>query len=142
MEEDKDYTAMIEQIYKLMEDNNGKIESIAKTEKYSGDTSGHLTYFPNKLSGGSWDYYKDYRDYKDYIWNDTHITSTTSIGPNTVRHQELVTRLEKLEKLVEDRLLVLRPNKEMLEKYELLQSIYEQYKAAEALLYGNEDDDS
>jgi hypothetical protein len=142
MEEDKDYTVMIEQIYKLMEDNNGKIESIAKSEKYSGDTSVHSTYFPNKLSGGSWDYYKDYRDYKDYIWKDTHITSTTSIDPNAVRHQELVSRLDKLEKLVEDRLLVLRPNKEMLEKYELLQSIYEQYKAAEALLYGNEDDNS
>ena len=144
MEEDNDYITMIEQIYMLMEDNNVKIESIAKSEKHTSGTGVHSTYFPNKLSGGSqWDYYKDYTDdYKDYIWKDTHITSTTSIDPNTVRHQELVTRLEKLEKLVEDRLLVLRPNKEMLERYELLQSIYEQYKAAEALLYGNEDDDS
>ena len=141
MEPDKDYTVMIEQIYKLMEDNNGKIESIAKSEKYTSDTNVHSTYIPNKLTGGSpWDYYKDYTDYKDYIWKDTHITSTTTIDPNTVRHQELVSRLDKLEKLVEDRLLVLRPNKEMLEKYELLQSIYEQYKAAEALLYGGEDD--
>lgn len=140
MEEDKDYTAMIEQIYKLMGDNDSKIKQY--TDPASSGTNVHSTYFPNKLSSGSWDYYKDYTDYKDYVWKDTHITSTTSIDPNTVRHQELVVRLEKLEKLVEDRLLVLRPNKEMLEKYELLQSIYEQYKAAEALLYGNEDDDS
>lgn len=133
--EDKDYTAMIEQIYKLMENTN-------KIEKYSNTTSNtkvNSTYFPNKNTSGTsgWDYYSDY---KDHIWKDTHVTSTTSIDPNIVRHNELVSRLEKLEKLVEDRLLVLRPNKEMLEKYELLQSIYEQYKAAEALLYGGEDD--
>jgi hypothetical protein len=136
--EDKDYTAMINQIYKLMEDNNSKIEKYSDT---SSNTKVHSTYFPNKLSGGSqWDYYNDYTDYKDSIWKDISVTSTSTVDPNLVRHNELVSRLDKLEKLVEDRLLVLRPNKEMLEKYELLQSIYEQYKAAEALLYGGEDD--
>lgn len=136
MEEDKDYTVMIEQIYKLMEDNTSKIEKYNTTS----NTKVHSTYYPNKYTSGSWDHYNDYDDYKNKIWKDTHITSTTSVDPNLVRHNELVARLEKLEKLVEDRLLVLRPNKEMLEKYELLQSIYEQYKAAEALLYGGEDD--
>lgn len=136
MEEDKDYTVMIEQIYKLMEDNTNKIEKYSNT---TSNTKVNSTYFPNKYTSGTsgWDYYSDY---KDHIWKDTRVTSTTSIDPNIVRHNELVSRLEKLEKLVEDRLLVLRPNKEMLEKYELLQSIYEQYKAAEALLYGGEDD--
>ena len=137
MEEDKNYTNMIEKIYELM----GKNESIIK--KYDtgtkDTTSVHSTYFPNRLTSGDWNY-NDYNTYKDYIWKDTHITSTTSIDSATVRHQELVARLEKLEKLVEDRLLVLRPNPEMLEKYELLQSIYEQYKAAEALLYGGDDE--
>ena len=41
---------------------------------------------------------------------------------------------------IEKRLTILRPDDKMLEKYELLQSLYDQYKAAEALLYGEEDD--
>ena len=36
---------------------------------------------------------------------------------------------------IEKRLQILRPNPELLEKYEMLQSLYDQYKAAEALLY-------
>jgi hypothetical protein len=39
---------------------------------------------------------------------------------------------------IENRLLILVPNKEMLEKYEVLQDIYKQYKVAEALLSGPE----
>ena len=35
---------------------------------------------------------------------------------------------------IEKRLAILRPDPELLEKYEVLQSMYEQYKAAEALL--------
>ena len=37
---------------------------------------------------------------------------------------------------IENRLLILVPDKEMLEKYEILQEMYKQYKAAEALLSG------
>lgn len=35
---------------------------------------------------------------------------------------------------IEKRLAILRPDPELLEKYEMLQSMYDQYKAAEALL--------
>ena len=39
---------------------------------------------------------------------------------------------------IENRLSILVPDKEMLEKYEVLQDIYKQYKIAEALLSGPE----
>jgi hypothetical protein len=39
---------------------------------------------------------------------------------------------------IEKRLSVLQPDPKLLEKYEVLQGLYEQYKAAEAMLY--EDD--
>ncbi|MBC8429245.1 MAG: hypothetical protein H8D95_01515 [Candidatus Endolissoclinum sp.] len=39
---------------------------------------------------------------------------------------------------IENRLLILVPDKEMLEKYEVLQDMYKQYKAAEVLLSGPE----
>lgn len=37
---------------------------------------------------------------------------------------------------IKDRLAILEPKQELLDKYELLQSLYEQYKAAEAMLMG------
>jgi hypothetical protein len=37
---------------------------------------------------------------------------------------------------IENRLSILVPDKEMLEKYEVLQDMYKQYKAAETLLTG------
>ena len=43
-------------------------------------------------------------------------------------------RLESIEK----RLTILTPDDKLLEKYELLQGLYDQYKAAEALLYDND----
>jgi len=48
-------------------------------------------------------------------------------------------RLDKIEKY----LGILRPDPEKLEEYDLLKSLYEQYKAAEALLLGEQplDDD-
>lgn len=39
---------------------------------------------------------------------------------------------------IENRLSILVPDKEMLEKYEVLQDMYKQYKVAEALLSGPE----
>ena len=39
---------------------------------------------------------------------------------------------------IENRLSILVPDKEMLEKYEVLQDIYKQYKVAEAFLSGPE----
>lgn len=46
-------------------------------------------------------------------------------------------RLGKIEK----RLAILEPKQELLDKYELLQSLYEQYKAAEAMLMGPDPED-
>jgi len=42
---------------------------------------------------------------------------------------------------IKDRLAILEPKQELLDKYELLQSLYEQYKAAEAMLMGPDPED-
>jgi hypothetical protein len=42
---------------------------------------------------------------------------------------------------IEKRLGILRPDPKLLDKYELLQSLYEQYKAAEAILDGPDPED-
>lgn len=77
-----------------------------------------------------------------YSFND----NTT--GPTDIRiHDEngkeysfrnMFDRLDAIEK----RLTILRPDDKMLEKYELLQSLYDQYKAAEALLMGDDPEDN
>lgn len=41
---------------------------------------------------------------------------------------------------IEKRLTILVPDDKLLKKYEILQDLYDQYKAAEALLYDNEDE--
>ena len=51
------------------------------------------------------------------------------------RDDEIKSMSSRLE-AIENRLSILVPDKEMLEKYEVLQDIYKQYKAAEALLSG------
>ena len=42
---------------------------------------------------------------------------------------------------IEKRLGILRPDPKLLDKYELLQSLYEQYKAAEAMLYEDNEEE-
>lgn len=42
---------------------------------------------------------------------------------------------------IEKRLGILKPDPKLLDKYELLQNLYEQYKAAEAMLYEDENDE-
>ena len=54
---------------------------------------------------------------------------------NDPREEEINSINDRLT-TIENRLSILVPNKEMLEKYEVLQDIYKQYKAAEALLSG------
>jgi|13_taG_2_1085334.scaffolds.fasta_scaffold01177_15 hypothetical protein len=61
----------------------------------------------------------------DDYWNDM----------NDPREEEINSINDRLT-TIENRLSILVPNKEMLEKYEVLQDIYKQYKAAEALLSG------
>jgi hypothetical protein len=50
--------------------------------------------------------------------------------------KEMYKSLEAIEK----RLAILKPDDKLLEKYQILHDLYEQYKAAEALLYDNEDE--
>lgn len=42
---------------------------------------------------------------------------------------------------IEKRLGILKPDPKLLDKYELLQSLYEQYKAAEAMLFDDNEND-
>ena len=62
----------------------------------------------------------------DNIWNDM----------NDPRDQEAFKSINDRLSTIESRLSILKPDTEMLSKYEVLQDIYKQYKAAEALLSG------
>ena len=75
--------------------------------------------------------------------NSSHITTDTfedfndislDVNGKTRKVSELFTSVDAIEK----RLGILHPDPKLLEKYEVLQGLYEQYKAAEAMLY--EDD--
>ena len=61
----------------------------------------------------------------DSYWNDM----------NDPREEDIKSMNERLS-AIENRLSIIVPDKEMLEKYEVLQDLYNQYKAAEALLSG------
>ena len=66
----------------------------------------------------------------------SYVTDATSditldVNGESRKVSELFASVDAIEK----RLQILRPNPELLEKYEMLQSLYDQYKAAEALLY-------
>jgi hypothetical protein len=52
------------------------------------------------------------------------------------RDQEAFKSINDRLSTIENRLSILVPDKEMLEKYEVLKDMYKQYKAAEALLTG------
>lgn len=57
-----------------------------------------------------------------------------TVNGETRSVSELFTSIDAIEK----RLAILRPDPKLLDQYELLQGLYEQYKAAEALLYEND----
>ena len=61
----------------------------------------------------------------DDYWNDM----------NDPREEEIKSMNDRLS-VIENRLSILVPDNEMLEKYEVLKDLYNQYKAAEALLSG------
>lgn len=63
--------------------------------------------------------------------NDYYDLSTTGR-----RFNEIDERLSEIEK----RLTILKPNDKLKDRYKVLQDLYEQYKAAEAMLYDGEDD--
>ena len=66
----------------------------------------------------------------DDYWND--------INDPRDEDQEAFKSINDRLSTIENRLSILVPDKEMLEKYEILQDMYKQYKAAEALLSGPE----
>lgn len=77
----------------------------------------------------------------DHKYTYTTTTSKPPMAVEEMRYMEIMNRIERMEKTMNDRLCVLTPDPEMLKKWELLQEIYQQYKAAEALLYGNDSDE-
>ena len=94
---------------------------------------------------------KHYGDYDivntDRDWLAPAITVDTndlfdidSIDLDTITITDDVSVEERLEK-IERRLSILEPKKELLDKYEVLQGLYEQYKAAEAILDGPDPED-
>ena len=48
-------------------------------------------------------------------------------------------RTERRIESIEKRLCILEPKPEMIQQYEVLKDLYNQYRAAEALLYGNDE---
>jgi hypothetical protein len=72
------------------------------------------------------------------IGNTTSSDITICVDGKDRNVSELFNAIDTIEK----RLGILRPDPKLLDKYELLQSLYEQYKAAEAMLYeGNNEEE-
>jgi hypothetical protein len=94
-------------------------------------------------------------DYSDLISDDVidlsgMLTSSTNIGTLTIQGNTIdvdtsnnfdIYDTEKRLRAIEKRLAILEPKKHLLDKYEVLQSLYEQYKAAEAMLYEDEEEE-
>lgn len=90
-------------------------------------------------------------DYSDLISLDGDTIDVSDITMNVVDpyhipvNQDITMKIDGKERSVselfstvdaiKDRLAILEPKQELLDKYELLQSLYEEYKAAEAMLY-------
>ena len=87
-------------------------------------------------------------DYSDLITMDSGSIDASGItmrmvDPYQVSLNDINEKLtveDRLDK-IEQRLSILEPKQELLDKYELLQSLYEQYKAAEAMLMGPDPED-
>jgi hypothetical protein len=80
-----------------------------------------------------------------YITSDTQsISGTIDVGLDLFSfHDNIETYEQKTERrleTIEKRLCILEPKKDMLEKYVVLQDLYKQYMAAEALLQGDDND--
>jgi len=76
----------------------------------------------------------------------TSITLDPHYGDNDIKVEvngeiKSVSELFNTVDTIKKRMAILEPKKEMLEKYKVLQDLYEQYKAAEALLDGPDPED-
>jgi len=67
---------------------------------------------------------------------DPTYNTNTDITIDVDGEERKVSDLFKTVDTIKKRMAILEPKKELLEKYEILQSLYEQYKTAEALLDG------
>ena len=77
--------------------------------------------------------------YGDYLTTST-IGGTISITSSDDKQDAFKSINDRL-KTIEQRLGILIPDEKLLEQYELLQSLYNQYAAAEALLYDGENNE-
>lgn len=151
MEPESKYAYILEHMEKVVHNNQSKLDSYHT----SGHTTGtsHSSIGSTGSAGPSW---KDIYGYDGlsgiantnpwnvsppYRTNGGTYTTTSITSVDQMRYDALQSRIDKLEHMLEQRLCVLRPDPDMLQKWELLQSIYEQYKAAEALLYGLDADE-
>lgn len=86
-------------------------------------------------------------DYSDLISLDVSDITMNIVDPYQIPvNQDITMEIDGKERsmrdlfstvdAIKDRLAILEPKQELLDKYELLQSLYEQYKAAEAMLMG------
>ena len=96
-------------------------------------------------------------DYTDLISIDTDTIDLSNIATSTITitdpypnndvtmeidgKQRSMRELFSTVDAISRRLAVLEPKKHLLDKYEVLQDLYEQYKAAEALLYEDEEEE-
>lgn len=77
--------------------------------------------------------------YGDYLTTST--IGGSSIYTSSDDKQDAFKSINDRLKTIEQRLGILIPDEKLLEQYELLQSLYNQYAAAEALLYDGENNE-
>lgn len=96
-------------------------------------------------------------DYSDLISLDVDTIDLSNIATSTItitdpyENRDVTMEIDGKKRSMRDlfstvdaisrRLAVLEPKKHLLDKYEVLQDLYEQYKAAEALLYEDEEEE-
>lgn len=68
---------------------------------------------------------------------DTYYDGYGTVDNTNYEIRKLADRMERVEKMLERHLHVIDMDEEKMEQYELLKSLAEQYKAAEALLFGD-----
>ena len=139
---------------------NNEIDDMIKTYIYESPDNGDTVYRREMgssdkelisddimISSNSNDYYllDDTLDTIDLSNLGNLTMSNTTPSDITIRvdgRDRNVSELFDAMDTIEKRLGILRPDPKLLDKYELLQSLYEQYKAAEAMLYeGNNEEE-
>ena len=107
---------------------------------YTIDTSTLATSGTTLTTSASPSYSFDTSDDFDVssIYRDVNEDITLSVDGKERKISELFKTVDVIKK----RMAILEPKKEMLEKYKVLQDLYDQYKAAEALLDGPDVEDN